>query len=58
MYLEIYLFILEIPINLNTGFQILPNDPVYFTGICCDIPVIISNFINLDLFLPPPTQIG
>jgi hypothetical protein len=31
---------------------VLPNDPLKFVGICCDVPLFISNFINLGHFSP------
>jgi hypothetical protein len=38
-------------------FTVSYNDPPYFIGICCDIPLFISNFTILSFFLPS-SQIG
>jgi hypothetical protein len=58
MYLEIYPFLLGFPVYVTIGFEASPHDPLGFIDICCNIPLSISNCINLSLFPPLSSQIG
>jgi hypothetical protein len=55
MHLEIYP---DFPVYLSIVFKVVPMDPLDFIGICCDLPMFISDFINLALFRLPSSQIG
>jgi hypothetical protein len=49
MHLEIYSFLLDFALYLNIGFKVFSHDPLDCIIIWCDIPLLISNFINLGL---------
>jgi hypothetical protein len=47
MYLEIYPFLLDLPIIIVNFFKIFLNDPLDFSNISCNIPFFLSTFIDL-----------
>jgi hypothetical protein len=55
MHQEINPFLPPYPVYWNIGFQRIPSCSF---GLCCDIPFIISKYINLGLFLLLFNQIG
>jgi hypothetical protein len=34
---------------LKIGFKVVPDDSLYFFGVCCYVPHFVSDFVNLGL---------
>jgi hypothetical protein len=50
--LENYQFVLDFLASCNTGFKIVPHNNLNFFGVCCNVSLFTSVFVNMDhLFL-------